>query len=65
MVLGPLMDKALRQSLIMSGGDPGIFLESTICLTLFGVVATILFVLPLLPAIGRFRRKVGEAEKQA
>jgi putative tricarboxylic transport membrane protein len=65
MVLGPLMDKALRQSLIMSGGDPGIFLESTICLTLFGVVAIILFVLPLLPAIGRFRRKVGEAEKQA
>jgi TctA family transporter len=48
----------------MSGGDPGIFLESTICITLFVVVAVILFVLPLLPVIGRFRKKVGEAEEQ-
>jgi putative tricarboxylic transport membrane protein len=65
MVLGPLMDKALRQSLIMSGGDPAIFLESTICITLFVIIAVILFVLPLLPVIGRFRKKVGEAEEQA
>jgi putative tricarboxylic transport membrane protein len=64
MVLGPLMDKALRQSLIMSGGDPAIFLESTICITVFAIVAVILFVLPLLPVIGRFRKKVGEAEEQ-
>jgi putative tricarboxylic transport membrane protein len=64
MVLGPLMDKALRQSLLMSGGSPAIFLESTICITVFVVVAIILFVLPLLPVIGRFRKKVGEAEEQ-
>ena len=64
MVLGPLMDKALRQSLIMSGGSPAILLESTICIVIFTVVAVILFVLPLLPFIGRFRKKVGEAEEQ-
>jgi len=64
MVLGPLMDKALRQSLIMSDGDPAIFLGSPICLTLFAIVALILFVLPLLPVIGRFRSKVGEVEEQ-
>jgi len=64
MVLGPLMDKALRQSLIMSGGSPAILLESTICTVIFAVVAVILFILPLLPVIGRFRKKVGEAEEQ-
>ncbi len=65
MVLGPLMDKALRQSLIMSGGNPGILIESTICITIFVIVAVILFILPLTPMIGRFRKKVGEAEEQA
>ena len=64
MVLGPLMDKALRQSLIMSGGTPTILLESTICIAIFAIVAVILFVLPLLPVIGRFRNKVGEAEEK-
>ncbi len=65
MVLGPLMDKALRQSLIMSDGNPGILIESTICITIFVIVAIILFILPLTPVIGRFRKKVGEAEEQA
>ncbi len=64
MVLGPLMDKSLRQSLLMSGGSLVIFFESTICLVLFSIVALVLFVLPLLPMIGRFRRKVSEAEEQ-
>ena len=65
MVLGPLMDKALRQSLIMSDGNPGILIESTICITIFVIVAIIFFILPLTPMIGRFRKKVGEAEQQA
>jgi putative tricarboxylic transport membrane protein len=62
MVLGPLMDKYLRQALLMSAGDPRIFLDSAICLILFLIVA-ILLVLPLLPGISRFRKKVDEAEK--
>ncbi|MCX5907688.1 MAG: tripartite tricarboxylate transporter permease [Deltaproteobacteria bacterium] len=60
MVLGPLMDKSLRQALLMSGGSPQIFFESTICLILFAVIL-VLLILPLLPFIGRFRKKVGEA----
>jgi putative tricarboxylic transport membrane protein len=64
MVLGPLMDKSLRQSLLMSDGSPRIFFESTICLILFSVVAVILLVLPLLPVIGRFRTRVGGVEDQ-
>ena len=64
MVLGPLMDKSLRQALLMSGGSPQIFFETSICLTLFSTVAVVLFALPLLPVIGRFRKKVGEAEEQ-
>ncbi len=63
MVLGPLMDKSLRQALLMSGGSPTIFFESIICIILFSIVAIVLFVLPLLPAIGRFRTKVGKAEE--
>jgi putative tricarboxylic transport membrane protein len=63
MVLGPLMDKSLRQSLLMSGGSPQIFFDSTICLALFTIVAVVLFVLPLLPMISRFRKKVGEVEE--
>jgi hypothetical protein len=39
-------------------------LESTICISIFVIVAIILFVLPLLPAIGRFRKKVEAAEEQ-
>ena len=62
MVLGPLMDKSLRQALLMSGGSPQIFLESPICIFLFSVVAIVLLILPLLPVITRFRKKVGEAE---
>ena len=57
MVLGPLMDKSLRQALLMSGGSPQIFFESSICLFLFSIVAMVLFILPLLPAIGRFRKR--------
>jgi len=62
MVLGPLMDKSLRQALLMSGGSPQIFLESPICIFLFSGVAIVLLILPLLPVITRFRKKIGEAE---
>jgi putative tricarboxylic transport membrane protein len=63
MVLGPQMDKSLRQSLLMSGGSPQIFIDSTICLVVFAIVVIVLFVLPLLPMIARFRKRVGEVEE--
>jgi putative tricarboxylic transport membrane protein len=61
MVLGPLMDNSLRQSLLMSGGSGMIFFTRPICLVIFGAVAIILL-LPLLPHISRIRKTVGEAE---
>jgi len=61
MVLGPLMDNSLRQSLLMSGGSGMIFFTRPICLVIFGTVAIILL-LPLLPHISRIRKTVGKAE---
>jgi putative tricarboxylic transport membrane protein len=61
MVLGPLMDNSLRQSLLMSGGSGMIFFTRPICLVIFGAVAIILL-LPVLPLISRIRKTVGEAE---
>ena len=59
MVLGPLMDQSLRQSLLMSGGSGMIFFTRPICLIIFAAVALILF-LPILPLMGRMRKRVAE-----
>jgi putative tricarboxylic transport membrane protein len=61
MVLGPLMDNSLRQSLLMSGGSGTIFFTRPICLIIFGMIAVILL-LPVLPRISRMRKTVGEAD---
>ncbi|HUL36778.1 MAG TPA: tripartite tricarboxylate transporter permease [Thermodesulfobacteriota bacterium] len=61
MVLGPLMDNSLRQSLLMSGGSGTIFFTRPICLIIFGMVAIILL-LPVLPRISRMRKTVGESD---
>jgi putative tricarboxylic transport membrane protein len=61
MVLGPLMDQSLRQSLLMSGGSGMIFFTRPICLVIFAVVAIILL-LPILPRIGRMRKTVREVD---
>ena len=61
MVLGPLMDQSLRQSLLMSGGSGAIFFTRPICLVIFVVVAMI-FILPLLPLISRMRKTVATTE---
>jgi putative tricarboxylic transport membrane protein len=63
MVLGPLMDQSLRQSLLMSGGSGMIFFTRPICLAVFMVVV-IIFLMPLLPLIGRMRKSVGTAEME-
>jgi len=63
-VLGPQMDKSLRQSLLMSGGSPQIFFDSPICLGVLAVVALLLFVLPFLPRVTRFRKSLGEESEQ-
>ncbi len=61
MVLGPLMDNSLRQSLLMSGGSGMIFFTRPICLVILGAVALILL-LPMLPLISRVRKSVESEE---
>jgi putative tricarboxylic transport membrane protein len=37
MILGPILERSLQQSLMMSGGDPGIFFRRGISITLLSV----------------------------
>ena len=55
MVLGPLMDQSLRQSLLMSSGSGMIFFTRPICLIIFVIIALILL-FPMLPLTGRMRK---------
>ena len=50
LVLGPMLELSLRQSLAMSGGSYGIFLERPIAVTMF-VLALVLLALALKPLL--------------
>lgn len=54
-VLGPLMEENLRRALLLSGGDPLVFVREPISLGLL-LVAGALLVLILLPAFSRVRQ---------
>ncbi len=56
-VLGPLLEDHLRRSLIISRGDPSIFISTPVSAAFLGL-AVIAFVLTLLPAIRRKREEV-------
>jgi putative tricarboxylic transport membrane protein len=58
LVLGPLAEKALRQTLIGSHGSPGVFVESGISASCLGL-AVLLAVLPLIQ--GAWRRRAARA----
>ncbi len=60
-VLGPMLEKALRQSLEMSGGDFSIFVTRPISGALFGT-AFLLLILPLIPKL-MIRKKLATLEK--
>jgi putative tricarboxylic transport membrane protein len=67
LVLAPMLELSLRQSLAMSAGDYGIFLERPIAMTMFGL-GVLLFLLALKPLIFKkssdWRKNVGlEGEK--
>jgi len=62
-VLSPLLENALRQSLIMSGGDFTVFFTRPISLFLF-LAAVSLLVLPILPGLGR-RPKGGDLDQSS
>jgi putative tricarboxylic transport membrane protein len=59
LVLGPLMENALRQSLSMSNGSAEIFFTRPISLVIM-VLALALLVIPLVPWIRKKRNVVGE-----
>ncbi len=60
LVLSPMLETALRQSLAMSSGSYGIFFERPIAATMLSV-AIVLFALSLMPLVmrGSWRRRVG------
>ncbi len=65
LVLGPMLELSLRQSLAMSGGTYSIFLERPIAVTMF-VLALLLLALALKPVIFKskdWRSEVGLDEK--
>ena len=59
MVLGPMMENALRQSLIMAGGSAGIFFDRPISLGVMLLVLALL-ILPMLPWVRKKREVIAE-----
>jgi len=53
-ILGPLMEENLRRALIVSHGDPLVFVSRPISLTLL-IMAALLLLLVVLPAVRRTR----------
>ena len=47
LVLGPIIEQRMRESLSLSSGNPAIFIQSPICMTLF-IVSILVIVLPFL-----------------
>jgi putative tricarboxylic transport membrane protein len=63
LVLGPMMENALRQSLIMSNGSPDIFLLRPISL-LIVLCALALLLLPLVPWVRKKREVIAEKAEE-
>jgi putative tricarboxylic transport membrane protein len=59
-ILGPMLEENLRRAMLLSGGDPMVFLHRPISATLLAV-AVILLAILIFPAI---RRKREEALKE-
>jgi putative tricarboxylic transport membrane protein len=61
-VLGPLAETSMRQSLLMSQGEFSIFFERPVAGPIM-LIAIVLFLLPLLKTVtGRFRKSAGKAD---
>jgi putative tricarboxylic transport membrane protein len=60
-VLGPIAEPTLRQSLLLSSGDPSIFFTRPVA----GPITVIALILIFLPAIKLFRRKKGDQGDKA
>lgn len=55
-VLGPIMEENLRRALLLSRGDPAVFVTRPISATLL-VISVILLVIVLMPAIQQKREE--------
>ncbi len=62
LVLGPMMEKCLRQSLLISRGDLGIFFTRPISAILMGL-AVVSIIMTLLPAFKKRKELIGEDAK--
>jgi len=60
-ILGPLLEEYLRRALIISRGDPTVFLTRPVSLTLL-ILAVIAFAIAVLPTVRRKREVVFEEE---
>jgi len=55
-ILGPLMEENLRRALLLSRGDPLIFVQRPISLTLL-IIAALLLLIVVVPAVGKARQE--------
>jgi putative tricarboxylic transport membrane protein len=60
LVLGPLAEEALRQTMTISRGSFGIFLDRPASLWIIGITIALLVLLPILGKIGS---SAGKAER--
>ena len=60
-VLGPIAEPALRQSMIISGGDPSVFFTRPIAGPIT-IIAVILLLLPLVQVIRKKRKQAANAQ---
>jgi putative tricarboxylic transport membrane protein len=56
-VLGPMMEENLRRALLLSRGDPAVFFQRPISLTLL-IISALLLVLVMAPSIAKKREEV-------
>jgi TctA family transporter len=56
-ILGPLMEENLRRSLVISRGDPIVFLERPISAVLLATTVAIVLALVVLPQFQRTRKE--------
>jgi putative tricarboxylic transport membrane protein len=68
LVLGPLAEETLRQTMVVSGGDAGIFLERTTSMWLLVIIALLLLlplISPMIKRIVQFRvRDLGRRRRE-
>jgi putative tricarboxylic transport membrane protein len=62
LILGPMLEKSLRQSLIISNGDPSIFVTHPICLVFLVLASLSVFGPPLLGLISGQQERLTEAD---